>query len=105
MRILITHGYLLTGTGSNLYVNNLVRELCKADHDVLLVCQDDHPEAIDYVSDVYGFHPGNTELVKRHSKATPYTGTCCVFFPSTCFTLAGNSGRFNFSIVLITEIF
>ncbi len=81
MRILITHGYLLTGTGSNLYVNNLVRELCKADHDVLLVCQDDHPEAIDYVSDVYGFHPGNTELVKCHSKATPYAGTCRVFRP------------------------
>lgn len=30
MNILITHGYLLTGTGSNLYVNNVAREMCKA---------------------------------------------------------------------------
>lgn len=81
MQILVTHGYLLTGTGSNLYVNNLVRELCKAGHDVYLVCQDYHPEAIDYVSEVYGFRKRNTELIKHHRKETPYPGACRVFRP------------------------
>jgi glycosyltransferase involved in cell wall biosynthesis len=81
MQILVTHGYLLTGTGSNLYVRNLVWELCKAGHDVYLVCQETHPEHIDYVQDVYGFAHRNTELVQLHSKETSYPGTCRVFRP------------------------
>lgn len=52
MHILVTHGYLLTGTGSNLYVRNLVREFCKAGHDVYLMCQETYPEQIDYVQEV-----------------------------------------------------
>lgn len=60
MNILITHGYLLTGTGSNLYVNNVAREMCKAGHTVYLVCQDNKPEDIDYIRDVYVFNEENT---------------------------------------------
>ncbi len=82
MQILIAHGYLLTGTGSNLYVSNLARELCQAGHDVYLVCQEYHPEQIDYVQDVYAFVQNNTELVKLHSKTTTYAGTCKVFRPA-----------------------
>src|SRR5215210_379641 len=40
MRILIFHGYLLRGTGSNIYNANLVRTLAELGHEVDLLCQD-----------------------------------------------------------------
>jgi glycosyltransferase involved in cell wall biosynthesis len=40
MRILIFHGYLLRGTGSNIYNANLVRTLAQLGHEVHLLCQD-----------------------------------------------------------------
>jgi glycosyltransferase involved in cell wall biosynthesis len=40
MRILIFHGYLLRGTGSNIYNVNLVRTLARLGHEVHLLCQD-----------------------------------------------------------------
>jgi glycosyltransferase involved in cell wall biosynthesis len=44
MRILIFHGYLLRGTGSNIYNANLVRTLAALGHEVHLFCQDRHWE-------------------------------------------------------------
>jgi glycosyltransferase involved in cell wall biosynthesis len=40
MRILIFHGYLLRGTGSNIYNANLVRTFAEFGHEVHLLCQD-----------------------------------------------------------------
>ena len=40
MRILIVHGYLLRGTGSNIDNANLVRTLAALGHEVHLLCQD-----------------------------------------------------------------
>jgi glycosyltransferase involved in cell wall biosynthesis len=40
MRILIFHGYLLRGTGSNIYNANLARALAELGHEVHLLCQD-----------------------------------------------------------------
>ncbi len=47
MRILIWHGYLLGGTGSNVYTRQLAREWSRAGHDVTVVCQEPHPERFD----------------------------------------------------------
>ena len=47
MRILLWHGYLLGGTGSNVYTRSLAREWSLAGHDVTVVCQDRHPELYD----------------------------------------------------------
>ena len=47
MRIAIWHGYLLAGTGSNVYTRALAREWSLAGHDVTVVCQDRHPERYD----------------------------------------------------------
>lgn len=47
MRILLWHGYLLGGTGSNVYTRALAREWSLAGHDVTVVCQDRHPELYD----------------------------------------------------------
>jgi len=47
MRIVIWHGYLLGGTGSNVYTRQLAREWARAGHDVTVVCQEQHPERYD----------------------------------------------------------
>jgi glycosyltransferase involved in cell wall biosynthesis len=40
MRVLLFHGYMLRGTGSNIYNTNLARALAKLGHEVHLLCQD-----------------------------------------------------------------
>src|SRR5215203_1074431 len=47
MRILVWHGYLLSGTGSNIYTRALAREWSRAGHDVVVVAQEPHPEQLD----------------------------------------------------------
>jgi glycosyltransferase involved in cell wall biosynthesis len=47
MRILLWHGYLLGGTGSNVYTRALAREWSRAGHDVVVLCQEPHPETYD----------------------------------------------------------
>src|SRR5258705_13475832 len=40
MRVLLFHGYMLRGTGSNIYTANLARALASLGHEVHLLCQD-----------------------------------------------------------------
>ena len=47
MRVLIWHGYLLSGTGSNEYSRALARTLSRQGHEVVVLSQDPHPEAHD----------------------------------------------------------
>ena len=47
MRILIWHGYLLGGTGSNVYTRSLARAWSELGHEVVVVCQDSRPEEHD----------------------------------------------------------
>ena len=47
MRILLWHGYLLGGTGSNVYTRMLAREWSGAGHDVTVLSQEPHPERYD----------------------------------------------------------
>jgi glycosyltransferase involved in cell wall biosynthesis len=47
VRILLWHGYLLGGTGSNVYTRALAREWSRAGHDVVVVCQEPNPERYD----------------------------------------------------------
>ncbi len=47
MRILLWHGYLLGGTGSNVYTRALAREWTRAGHDVTVFSQEPDPERYD----------------------------------------------------------
>jgi glycosyltransferase involved in cell wall biosynthesis len=47
VRILLWHGYLLGGTGSNVYSRALAREWSRAGHEVTVVCQERAPEQYD----------------------------------------------------------
>src|ERR687891_98239 len=50
MKLLIAHGYLLRGTGSNIYNAELVRALARLGHEVHLFCQDRSWDAPDGVT-------------------------------------------------------
>jgi glycosyltransferase involved in cell wall biosynthesis len=47
VRIVLWHGYLLGGTGSNVYTRSLAREWNRAGHDVTVLSQEPHPEQYD----------------------------------------------------------
>jgi glycosyltransferase involved in cell wall biosynthesis len=47
VKILLWHGYLLGGTGSNVYTRALAREWSRAGHDVVVFCQEPHPDRFD----------------------------------------------------------
>jgi glycosyltransferase involved in cell wall biosynthesis len=49
VRILVFHGYLLAGTGSNVYNARLAAAFVRQGHEVHLLCQDRHPERQDFV--------------------------------------------------------
>ena len=47
MKILIWHGYLLGGTGSNVYTRSLARAWSRLGHEVVVFSQEPHPDAYD----------------------------------------------------------
>ncbi len=47
MKIVIWHGYLLGGTGSNVYSRALARAWSRLGHEVVVVCQERNPAAYD----------------------------------------------------------
>ena len=82
MKIAVIHGYLLNGTGSNLYVQNLCRQFCIAGHDVMLFCQDVELERYDFIESAYRFDKDNESRERFHKKRTPFEGKCRCFVPN-----------------------
>ena len=54
MRILLWHGWLLDGSGSNVATARLAERYRAAGHDVVLLCQERHPERYAWI-DAYGW--------------------------------------------------
>ncbi len=83
MNICIVHGYLLSGTGSNIYVQNMVRQLCLKGHEVQLICQEPHPEALDFVSEAFTADNSTHSFKKRfeRGKSQYGAGRCSVYIP------------------------
>jgi glycosyltransferase involved in cell wall biosynthesis len=57
MRVLIFHGYLLRGTGSNIYNVSLVRALAALGHEVCLLCQERAAGELDLPASVTVVNP------------------------------------------------
>jgi glycosyltransferase involved in cell wall biosynthesis len=62
VRILIFHGYLLAGTGSNIYNARLARALVGLGHEVHLLCQDRHPERQPFVDAAGDWEQGRLQV-------------------------------------------
>ncbi|MGC2375050.1 MAG: glycosyltransferase family 4 protein [Solirubrobacteraceae bacterium] len=80
MRILIFHGYLLSGTGSNVYNARLAEALVKLGHEVHLFSQDRHPERHAFVSAAGDWDAGKLEMTPLDGSRTGLPG-CTVYRP------------------------
>jgi glycosyltransferase involved in cell wall biosynthesis len=75
----MTHGYMLSGTGSNVYVENLCRALVREGHEVHLLCQEREALSYDFVA---GHYVADGERFERQGeRETPYPGRCVVYNP------------------------
>ena len=74
MRVLIFHGYLLRGTGSNIYTVNLCRAMATLGHEVHLLCQERQAEDLDLVDAVGGWESGSlqVETFREPARVTVY---------------------------------
>ncbi len=74
MRVLIFHGYLLRGTGSNVYNAELGQALVGAGHELHLLCQDRSPLDLPWVDAAGDWDGGELELSVRRDppRATVY---------------------------------
>ena len=62
MRVLVFHGYLLHGTGSNIYNASLARALRALGHEVHLLCQDREAAELDWVNALGSWEDGELEV-------------------------------------------
>ncbi len=74
LRILIFHGYLLRGTGSNIYNAELARTLVRLGHEVHLLCQESHAAEFDFVDAVGHWSNGRLDVgvVRQPVRCTAY---------------------------------
>ena len=84
--ICILHGYLLEGSGSNLWTRCVVESLCEEGHTVQLVCQEPYPERYDCISEFWRYHEdGRAQQV--FSREVRYPGKCIMHKPQLGDTL------------------
>ncbi len=86
MRVLIFHGYLLGGTGSNVYNARLAEALVGLGHEVHLLSQERHPEQYPFVDAVGRWEGGQLRVEElrppREARAPAGgAGRCTVYRP------------------------
>lgn len=75
MRICLWHGWLLEGTGSNVYTARTAEAMRAAGHDVLILCQDLHPDRYGFL-DAHGSVGSEvSELVSTGTQPGPGRAT------------------------------
>jgi len=62
MRVLIFHGYLLRGTGSNVYNASLAQALARLGHEVHLLCQDREAAELPWIDAVGNWDGGSLSV-------------------------------------------
>jgi glycosyltransferase involved in cell wall biosynthesis len=77
VRILIFHGYLLGGTGSNVYNARLAEALVRLGHEVHLFSQDRYPVRQSFVAAAGDWDDGELRLTEL---AAPSAGSQCVVY-------------------------
>src|SRR5687767_12525544 len=84
--ICFLHGYLLEGSGSNLWTRQIIQSLCRTGHTVHLVCQEPHPERYDFIAEAYTYEL-NGDVVTSLTRDVPYPGRCIMHKPRLGATL------------------
>ncbi|MGH2682188.1 MAG: glycosyltransferase [Actinomycetota bacterium] len=80
MRILLWHGWLLSGTGSNIYAARTAEVYRARGHQVVLLCQEDHPQEASFV-DEWGTVGAGGVSETRPTAAEPAPGRVVLLRP------------------------
>lgn len=80
MRVLLWHGYLLSGSGSNVYTANLARAWRAAGHHVLVMCQEANADRLDFVDGMATFSDDNSSIDLSGVEGSAH-GVCLVAPP------------------------
>jgi glycosyltransferase involved in cell wall biosynthesis len=80
--ICILHGYLLEGSGSNLWTRSVVESLCRQGETVHLVAQENHPDRYPFITEARHYHPdGSAETFYRREGGGEHPGCCILHKP------------------------
>jgi len=79
VKVLIFHGYLLRGTGSNIYNSSVATALARLGHEVHLLCQDRHAGELPWVDRVASWDAGGLRIESAGGGSGP--GTVTVYRP------------------------
>ena len=82
MKVLLWHGYLLTGSGSNLYTANLARVWREAGHDVVLMCQERNVSAVPFIDAHGDLSDDNLSFEFTETGHPRSSGTCRLLRPN-----------------------
>ena len=82
VRILLWHGYLLSGSGSNLSSVNLARIWRSEGHDVLLMCQERHAEEFEFVDAFGEFSADNKSFIRSATNTNVRRADCRCSVPT-----------------------
>jgi len=80
MRVLIFHGYLLRGTGSNVYNANVAQALARLGHEVHLLCQDRDAASLPWVDAVGRWETGELRVEETPGNS-PGSGSITAYLP------------------------
>jgi glycosyltransferase involved in cell wall biosynthesis len=80
MRICLWHGWLLEGSGSNVYTARITEILRRQGHDVLLLCQQPEPDQFPFV-DAWGTVSGDGATDLRETGTAAAAGRATVLRP------------------------
>ncbi len=79
MRVLLWHGWLLDGSGSNVSTARLAETFAASGHDVVLLCQEPHPERYAWIDAHGSVGPGGPSLPPGSPRPAP--GRCVMLRP------------------------
>jgi glycosyltransferase involved in cell wall biosynthesis len=79
--ICILHGYLLEGSGSNLWTRSMVEALCRQGVDVHLMAQENHPERYPFITEARRYDGDEVEVFHRSERQPQYPGSCMLHKP------------------------
>jgi len=79
--ICILHGYLLEGSGSNLWTRSIVESLCRGGETVHLMAQENHPERYPFITEARRYLPDGTVETFYQGGGNEHAGHCILHKP------------------------
>ena len=78
--ICVLHGYLLEGSGSNLWTRSILEALCRQGHTVHLMAQENHPEVYPFIAEAWRYLPDGTRE-RTFEQDVALAGRCILHKP------------------------